>query len=757
MTRGRWLAVSVLAGVWARVLCADTVSTTARGAWEGAVWTPHAPRAGDVVCQKDDLTLSTATVPLAAFTNRAGTKLTFNTTNAVLNAATVVVHGRVTHNPNSATTTNMFGQWPMDNWVRIVCTSLTVAGDGVIDVNAKGYLGRISNSQSPGLGQAGCGPGGGKGVSYGTWGGGGYGGMGGSSQGGATYGSMEAPCEPGSGGGTYLNGCDQMHCWGGNGGGLVRIDAAGAVNVDGAILANGANGPSNGAGGGGSGGAIWITCRTFAGQQGKLSANGGDNRYRVLASGGGGGGRISIQCDPAAQKRLKPTPAGMRFCAQGGFGYGIGESGAGKPGTVVIPEPMARAAGTGSDEAEVADAPPAPGGEYPCVRLAGPIKLDGRLDDAAWQSAPEQTGFLIAATGTFAFKRQTAFRMGWDDEALYLAFRCMEPEAAALAKDPGARAQENIEVFLMPRFGHYSQTIVGADGKVAMFDRFHLPMNQREQAQNWGIDAVAAIGTNAWTIEVRIPWKTIGQAPREQDVWRGSLVRTVGRHDGREERTTGWCRLRDSSGHDSTQYRPIRFMGTSSPEQARHMEQPLNAPYLADRQQQEETAARKADALARLAGAENLCWTRGARGYPFHFHADGVVNRAALTNDDLVWRRHNGAANPLGTFIEWKKPVEFDTLVVRWYDQNYMSGWYGLEWWDGAHYQPLVDQKDNHDVVCIHTFQPVTTTRLRLTVFEFPPGYYKPLARQVEVYNLGTAAAQPGLFGGEASIGGGGK
>ncbi len=125
--------------------------------------------------------------------------------------------------------------------------------------------------------------------------GGGYGGRGGNANGvnGMPYGSATAPVEPGSGGGA----ADDNSRTGGNGGGAVVIESAGAVVLDGSLLADGDNGVSTHAGGG-SGGGIYVQCAMIAGS-GTLSAKGGLGQG--VWGGGGGGGRIALVYDPVLQ------------------------------------------------------------------------------------------------------------------------------------------------------------------------------------------------------------------------------------------------------------------------------------------------------------------------------------------------------------------------------------------------------------------------------------------------------------------------
>jgi len=121
--------------------------------------------------------------------------------------------------------------------------------------------------------------------------GGGYGGPGGGASGsyGQVYGSEEHPTEPGSGGGG-----DGGNPWraGGYGGGLIWVEAADRIVLDGTMTANGQIGQGDSATGGGSGGGIYLRCRRFEGS-GILRANGGSGHGGTTGT-SGGGGRIAV-------------------------------------------------------------------------------------------------------------------------------------------------------------------------------------------------------------------------------------------------------------------------------------------------------------------------------------------------------------------------------------------------------------------------------------------------------------------------------
>ena len=158
----------------------------------------------------------------------------------------------------------------------LTMVDFTLDENGTINANSGGFGGLLAAD--------GYGPGGGKYEKY-NGGGGGYGGKGGTIRGagGVSNGLAYAPLGPGSAGG------GSSGTTGGSGGGLIRIEATGAVAVNGLIEANGSSsGYYNGSG---SGGGVFIKSETFQGSATSvLRANGG----KVNQGGSGGGGRIAI-------------------------------------------------------------------------------------------------------------------------------------------------------------------------------------------------------------------------------------------------------------------------------------------------------------------------------------------------------------------------------------------------------------------------------------------------------------------------------
>ncbi len=280
------LAASCLAGIAGRANAETrTWNGPADGDWFVAGnWQPDDsyPQAGEavVIPSGSTLLLTNETAELMSFSITNAT-MTFSNWTACLRAGQVDIRngGVLNHAPINTNATP-----GVTNRVYVVGDNLKVWVGGTNFGNARGHRGGVSSALK------GQGPGGSDGQSGGRGSGGSYGGKGSATsvnQSGPTYGDHGnyLALQPGSGGG-----CGASD--GGAGGGLIWLEIANTVTVDGTITANGGT-ASTGGGGGGSGGGVIIRCQSLAmGASGLIRANGGSAGN---ANGGrGGGGRISV-------------------------------------------------------------------------------------------------------------------------------------------------------------------------------------------------------------------------------------------------------------------------------------------------------------------------------------------------------------------------------------------------------------------------------------------------------------------------------
>jgi len=159
------------------------------------------------------------------------------------------------------------------------------------------------------------------------------------------------------------------------------------------------------------------------------------------------------------------------------------------------------------------------------ARLNG-LKLDGRLDDPAWAAAAPQD---LGEIGMGELANGARFRLGRDDEALYVAFECEHENLAALDVQPrgqdGAVWQDEcVELLIDPlggreKYYHFIFAPVPKSfydaRKGFIDDPVHPLFDRADKSWNgaWDYAVIKDPATGRWTAEVRIPFSTLGADP----------------------------------------------------------------------------------------------------------------------------------------------------------------------------------------------------------------------------------------------------
>jgi hypothetical protein len=146
---------------------------------------------------------------------------------------------------------------------------------------------------------------------------------------------------------------------------------------------------------------------------------------------------------------------------------------------------------------------------YPAPKAETAPTLDGKLDDACWKAPPLVSGFTLYGKPTTLTDIQTHFRVTYDDDALYVAVTCDEPEMTKLEKS-GARsrddhgavfANEAIELFVDPFHDHATYYQIAVSVQETIYDGFRT-----DTTWNSATRAATQLGPKAWRMEVAVPW-----------------------------------------------------------------------------------------------------------------------------------------------------------------------------------------------------------------------------------------------------------
>ena len=182
---------------------------------------------------------------------------------------------------------------------------------------------------------------------------------------------------------------------------------------------------------------------------------------------------------------------------------------------------------------------------YEVGRTAGPIKVDGKLDEAAWKKAPLVGDFVNNSDGSpSAYK--TEARVLYDQNFIYFAFRCADDNIWSTMKrrDEHLWEEEVVEVFLQadPNQPSYIELEVNPLG--TMLDIYLLDIRKPLNYQSWnsaklkwGVEVLGTVdgkdGDREWTCEIALPMEDVVTArnlpPQAGDRWRINLYRVENR------------------------------------------------------------------------------------------------------------------------------------------------------------------------------------------------------------------------------------
>jgi hypothetical protein len=137
-------------------------------------------------------------------------------------------------------------------------------------------------------------------------------------------------------------------------------------------------------------------------------------------------------------------------------------------------------------------------------RLWGPVTVDGRLTEAAWQEAPTIPELRLMESGRPAGEK-TCVWLAYDDQGLYAAFRCSEsnmPAIKAQLTERGAPLyrDDDVELFFLPP----------AAPTPLQFAINPLGTRSDNFGNQAPWQAAAARLPTEWTVEVFIPYRVLG-------------------------------------------------------------------------------------------------------------------------------------------------------------------------------------------------------------------------------------------------------
>jgi hypothetical protein len=191
------------------------------------------------------------------------------------------------------------------------------------------------------------------------------------------------------------------------------------------------------------------------------------------------------------------------------------------------------------------------------VRITEPIRVDGVLDEPAWERATPTTDFYQQQPAEFELAtRRTEVRFAFDDEMLYVGAVLYDPEPERLItnelkRDFGGSSGDGfgliVDTFQDRRSAYGFITNPGG----AQRDSLGYENGRRNDANWHGVWFVrTAIRPDGWSLEYAIPFKTLRFPERDVQEWGMNMVRWA----RRANETSTWAPVPRQFSHYNVAY-----------------------------------------------------------------------------------------------------------------------------------------------------------------------------------------------------------
>lgn len=163
--------------------------------------------------------------------------------------------------------------------------------------------------------------------------------------------------------------------------------------------------------------------------------------------------------------------------------------------------------------------------------VAGPVAVDGRMDEALWAELPVFTGLTVLGEPDKLAEVQTEFRLAHDNANLYVFAKAFEPQMDSLRarwteRDGRVWTDDNITITVAATAGreNYVTFIVNSLG--VFYDGLHLQGGIVSVTEyDTAFEAAASLGEGSWTVEAKIPFADLGLDESSRGPWGVNLGR----------------------------------------------------------------------------------------------------------------------------------------------------------------------------------------------------------------------------------------
>ncbi|MBM3214218.1 carbohydrate binding family 9 domain-containing protein [Candidatus Poribacteria bacterium] len=190
-----------------------------------------------------------------------------------------------------------------------------------------------------------------------------------------------------------------------------------------------------------------------------------------------------------------------------------------------------------------AEEPRHPARTLEAVRIEGtPPRIDGILDDAAWEAAPVNGGFLQKEPAEHegeSATETTTVRVLYDDMALYIGIECLDSEpqriVANLSRRDADIENDWVAVCLDTHHDHRTSRWFAVAASGALADAEEDEGREPDRTWNGVWEARVSRSDAGWSAEYRIPYHVLRFAPQDEYTWGIQLLRGISRKKERDQ------------------------------------------------------------------------------------------------------------------------------------------------------------------------------------------------------------------------------
>ena len=178
---------------------------------------------------------------------------------------------------------------------------------------------------------------------------------------------------------------------------------------------------------------------------------------------------------------------------------------------------------------------PSPGPPLTISKAAGPIVVDGNLDDAGWQNIPGVTQWYETRVGDSVEPQvKNVAYLAYDEKYLYAGFRFEDPNPKKIRAPLGDRDQ-------ISGTTDYGGILVDSrnDGKTAqmflananglMYDAISSDITGEDSSPDYYWDTAGKVTESGWTLEIRVPFSSLRYSQAANPTWGILLYRNYPR------------------------------------------------------------------------------------------------------------------------------------------------------------------------------------------------------------------------------------